>query len=130
MALEGRKLVEGDPDSGQGDVINYTGRHARQMKVVTSADPNAVIEHIRYAIAEQLSGNTGEHPPRGFRRIAEVRIENPLNPLHGASHDAVLAALKGQLGDIGALDIPGQPGELLIYNGSAEPLRLTTQDLR
>jgi hypothetical protein len=56
--------------------------------------------HNLGAAITQLGGYTGEHPPRGFQRIADIRIAGGKNPLRSASRPQLLAALRGNLSNL------------------------------
>jgi hypothetical protein len=129
VSIEGRRQSPGDAESGQADVIDYSTRQAVQMKTVTSATKLAVIENLQAAI-EQLAGETGEHPPQGFQRIADVRIEGPKNPLRVASRAQILDALRGELDGLEHLSPPdASPGLIRTTNAIATFL-FTPDELR
>lgn len=129
VGVEGRQHLSSDAESGKADVIDYTTRQAVQMKTVTSASKLAVLENLQSAI-DQLGGETGELPPRGFQRIADVRIEGARNPLRVASRAQLLVELRGALSGLDNL-IPDDaaPGIVRITNAistflfSADELR-------
>jgi hypothetical protein len=116
VSIEGRRQIPGDAESGQADVIDYTQRQAVQMKTVTGESEEAVIRNLQSAI-EQLGGDKGEHPPQGFQRIADIRIEGAKNPLRFASRAQILAALRGNLNNLGKLTpTDATPGLVRITN--------------
>jgi len=116
VSLEGRRQAPDDAESGQADVIDYTQRQAVQMKTVTSETEDGVIDNLQKAI-NQLSGVKGEHPPSGFQRIADIRIDNAANPLRFASREQLLSALRGKLLDLDELTpASATPGLVRITN--------------
>ena len=86
------------------------------MKTVTSDKELGVIENLETAL-EQLGGKKGEHPPKGFQRVADIRIEGPKNPLRIASREQLLVALRGQLYNLDHLTTTDAvPGAVRITN--------------
>lgn len=71
----------------------------------------------RQKAIDQLAGVTGEQPPRGFQRVADIRVENARNPLRFAARDQILAALRGELHDLDMLmPADAAPGIIRITN--------------
>lgn len=126
VSIEGRRQTAGDAESGQADVIDYTQRQAVQMKTVTGESELAVRENLQSAI-NQLGGIKGEHPPQGFQRIADIRIEGAKTPLRFASRAQILAALRGKLSNLDYLTptdaTPGWSGSPMLSRPSSSPPR-------
>lgn len=116
VSLEGRQQVAGDAESGKADVVDYERGQAIQMKTVTGATPRAVVDNLQSAI-DQVAGRTGETPPAGFQRIADIRLDEGMNPLRFMSREQLVAALRGQLDRLETLSPPGAaPGLIRITN--------------
>jgi hypothetical protein len=62
------------------------------MKVVTSKNPEGVANNINDA-AGQLRGEGGETPPPGFKKVVDVRVQEP-SPLANMERPALLNELK------------------------------------
>ncbi|WP_043598695.1 hypothetical protein [Cellulomonas flavigena] len=98
VALEqsGEARTEDGAASG-ADVIDHGAREALQQKVVTGASRpdavNPVTVNLEKA-ASQLRGESGEVPPAGYARIADIRIENPANAMFPLERAALLEALR------------------------------------
>jgi hypothetical protein len=74
------------------DVLDLDAREAIQHKEVTSRRADEVGKDLQNA-AEQLRGERGEAPPRGFWRILDIRITSEANPLYDAGHAELLDLL-------------------------------------
>ncbi|ATE54770.1 hypothetical protein [Actinosynnema pretiosum] len=75
------------------DIIDHGTREAVQQKVVTGKGAQAVVDNLAKACA-QLTGKTGEHPPAGYLRVADVRITTEVNPLFPLERATLLDALR------------------------------------
>jgi len=116
VSIEGRRKAPGDAKSGQADIVDHTSKEALQMKVVTSARVDGLINNINSAV-KQLGGGGGEVPPKGYKRIADVRLTTPGNPLSKATRKQLLEALKGKIDNIKNIDGDGAaPGEIRVTN--------------
>jgi hypothetical protein len=106
--------LEGAPE-GQADVIDFGKNEALQIKVVTSKSEAAVVDNAAKA-ASQLRGETGEIPPPGMRKIADVRIENANNPLADLERPDLLRGLRDngldatKLGGVDVLRVTNRRG--------------------
>jgi len=98
VALEqsGEARTETGAVSG-ADIIDHGAREALQQKVVTGASRpdavNPVTVNLEKA-ASQLRGESGEVPPAGYARIADIRIENPANTMFLLERAVLLEALR------------------------------------
>jgi hypothetical protein len=129
VSIEGRRKTPGEAESGQADIIDHTQRQALQMKTVTGDAPDAVTRNLQSAI-DQLGGDKGEHPPDGFQRIADIRIDGATNPLRFASRAQILAALRGNLHNLEKLTpADATPGLVRITNAISTFL-FTPDELR
>jgi hypothetical protein len=89
----GRVALEQSTEAeGQADIIDQGTGEALQMKVVTSKDPGKVASNINSA-AKQLRGETGENPPAKYSKIADVRLNNPDNPMYELPRSQLLQEL-------------------------------------
>jgi hypothetical protein len=86
-------LEKSQEAKGQADVIDLTQREALQIKEVTSKDPSKVAERLGEA-SRQLRGETGEAPPPGFKKIADIRVVNEQNRMFKMTHTELLEALR------------------------------------
>ncbi|WP_395856645.1 RHS repeat-associated core domain-containing protein [Cystobacter fuscus] len=126
VAIEGRRKIPADPRSGQADIVDHTQEEALQMKVVTGAKEGTVIGNLQSAV-DQLGGSRGEFPPDGYKRIADIRIEAPNNPLNNATEHQLRDALRGRIANLDNLDA----GEVHISNTTrAEPYVFTPDQLK
>lgn len=128
VALEGRRKMPGDPESGQADIIDHTQRQAIQMKTVTGESKDALHDNLQKAI-KQLSGETGEAPPTGYQRVADIRIEGK-NPMRNASRAQVIESLRSTLHQLENLEpADAAPGIVRITNAIATFI-ITASELR
>jgi hypothetical protein len=98
----------------EADVVDIDQKEALQLKTVTSPDARRVVDAIQEAI-NQIAGARGETPPAGFKRIVQVTVRSPDNPIGNANREGVHAALKGNLSNLDKLSPPGAPeGEVRI----------------
>jgi hypothetical protein len=113
-SASGRVALERAPE-GQADVIDFGKNEALQIKVVTSKSEAAVVDNAAKA-ASQLRGETGEIPPPGMRKIADVRIENANNPLADLERPDLLRGLRDngldatKLGGVDVLRVTNRRG--------------------
>jgi hypothetical protein len=77
----------------RGDIVDLTTREVVQLKEVTSprADQG---ELALEGAAEQVRGQSGETPPRGFARIVDVLFTSERNPWHAADEAGLLELLR------------------------------------
>ncbi|MBL8627492.1 MAG: hypothetical protein JNK64_39780 [Myxococcales bacterium] len=115
VSLGGRKLVPGDAESGQADIVDYTDKEAVQAKHVTSGDVRAVRAHVNKGV-RQLKGLHGENPPIGFARVVEVVAQNPKGDLFHADREALVRSLKGEIDQLSPAD-----GDIIIRIENGNP---------
>ncbi len=65
----------------QGDIVDDYLQEAVQLKALTSTNPGKVSQRLTSAVNQF----TSEVPPSGYKKIAEVRVLNSSNPVHGFS---------------------------------------------
>lgn len=98
VALERSTQAPADDGGASGaDIIDHGAREAVQQKVVTGGSrpdaTNPVTSNLDKA-AGQLRGETGERPPAGYRRVADIRIQNPANAMFPLERGPLLDALR------------------------------------
>jgi hypothetical protein len=98
VALEQSTEAPADGGGASGaDIIDHGAHEAVQQKVVTGGSrpdaTNPVTNNLDKA-ASQLRGETGERPPAGYRRIADIRVQNPANAMFPLERGPLLDALR------------------------------------
>ncbi len=77
----------------------------------------------------QLGGYTGEHVPRGFQRIADIRVEGAKTPLRFASREQILAELRGKLRNLEYLTPSDSNAGLVRLTNAISTFLFTTEEL-
>jgi hypothetical protein len=76
----------------EADVVDHTTKEAIQHKEIKSSEPNQLGANVQSA-ANQLAGHTGEIPPPGYERVADVRVK-PSSPWYKKSAAEIQTYLK------------------------------------
>jgi polyhydroxyalkanoate synthesis regulator phasin len=79
-------------EGGGADVVDYTAKEAIQHKRIFGEKEGKLGDVLGEA-ADQLSGSRGEIPPKGFKKVIDVRFDpRSTHPLKGGDRNAVRAA--------------------------------------
>jgi len=85
----------------EGDIVDGFLQEAVQLKALTSKVSGKVSERLTQATRQF----TTEVPPPGFKKIAEVRVLNSVNPVHGYSLTALRDYLQVGVNNLNASDL-------------------------